>query len=380
MFLVNHMNKKLAKFALNFRYSFRPGKPVLIWRLVKIVLKSWFVKYKGLRYVDFSLDFACNLKCEHCFATALEDNDGARPKMTVKDYARVAEQSMELGAVNFSFQGGETLMVKNLEEIISACKPWRNVISVTTNGTLLTKERAIKLRRLGVDIVTISLDSSIASEHDKFRGGEAGVFDKAMRAIRNALDAGLNVTLGSVVTHDSLYSEGINGLFDLAKKLKIILVLIMPVPAGNWAGDKKILLTKDDLDYVKNLTESTPYIRTDFQSNFGDYGCGAAKEILYLTPYGDTLTCPFLHIGFGNVLAEPVSVIRDRALALPQFAGYHQKCLASTDEEFIEKYLSKTFHAEKSPMPWDEVFRDSPTSSKSPAGAKIKKSEVQTGL
>ncbi len=368
------MNKKLSRFALNFRYSFRPGKPALIWRLVKIVLKSWFGKYEGLRYVDFSLDFACNLKCEHCFATALEDNDGARPKMTVEDYARVAKESMALGAVNFSFQGGETLMVKNLEEIISACNPWRNVISVTTNGTLLTKQRAIKLRRLGVDIVTISLDSSIAEEHDKFRGGEAGVFEKAMRAIHNALNAGLNVTLGSVVTHDSLYSEGINGLFSLAKKLKVILVLIMPVPAGNWAGDKKILLTQADLDYIKNLTESTPYIRTDFQSNFGDYGCGAAKEILYLTPYGDTLTCPFLHIGFGNVLDEPVSVIRDRALALPQFAGYHQKCLASTDEEFIEKYLSKTFHAKKSPMPWDEVFRDSP------AVAKTEKSEVQTGL
>ena len=92
--------------------------------------------------------------------------------MDVPDYARVARQAMALGAVNFSFQGGEPLMFKKLPHIIRACRPERNVISVTTNGTLLTEERVEELKRIGVDILTVSLDSGIAEEHDRFRARE----------------------------------------------------------------------------------------------------------------------------------------------------------------------------------------------------------------
>jgi MoaA/NifB/PqqE/SkfB family radical SAM enzyme len=117
-----------------------------------------------------------------------------------------------------------------------------------------------------------------------------------------------------------------------------------------------MLLMPEDLAYLDEWTRRSPYLRTDFQANFGGYGCGAVKEILYLTPYGDVLPCPFLHISFGNVLEEPVNVIRNRALQNPYFAVYHQKCLVSTDEEFIEKYLSKTFGSEQLPLRWDCVF------------------------
>ena len=90
--------------------------------------------------------------------------------------------------------------------------------------------------------------------------------------------------------------------------------------------------------------------------NGSRHGCGAVKEILYLTPYGDVLPCPFLHISLGNALEESVKVIRQRALQNPYFAVYYQKCLASTDEEFIERYLSKTFEADQLPLRWDRVF------------------------
>lgn len=275
--------------------------------------------------------------------------------MTVDDYARVARECMRLGAVNLSFQGGEPLLFRNLGDIIAACQPTCNVISVTTNGTLLNQDRVADLKRLGVDILTISLDSAIAEEHDRFRG-VPGTFEKTMSGIRLALKEGLKVTLGTVVTHQTVRSEGITALINLAKKLKVVLYFIMPVPAGRWTGNRKMLLMPEDLVYIDELTRRSPYLRTDFQANLGSYGCGAVKEILYLTPYGDVLPCPFLHISLGNVFEESVATIRNRALRNPYFAVYYQKCLASTDEEFIERYLSKTFDAPQLPLPWDSVF------------------------
>jgi hypothetical protein len=37
-------------------------------------------------------------------------------------------------------------------------------------------------------------------------------------------------------------------------------------------------------------------------------------------------------------------------------ADYAQQCLASTDRDFMEKYLSRTFTAPSLPLPWHEVF------------------------
>lgn len=344
---------RVTEFALNFKYAFRPHKPLLLARLAGAAVKSYLLGRPPLRYVDFSIGFACNLHCEHCFATALKKR-GCR-RMTAEDYTRVAKECMQLGAVNFSFQGGEPLLFRDLGAIITACQPARNVISVTTNGTLLTEERVQALKRLGVDILTISLDSGIAAEHDRFRG-MSGAFEQTMAGIKLALKRGLRVTLGTVVTHQTVRSDGITALIRLAQELQVVLYFIMPVPAGRWTDNREMFLTPEDLAYVHDLTRRWRYIRTDFQANLGPYGCGAVKEILYLTPYGDVLACPFLHIALGNIFEEPIAVIRQRGLKNRYFATYHQKCLVSTDEEFIERHLSKTFGARELPLKWDAVF------------------------
>jgi MoaA/NifB/PqqE/SkfB family radical SAM enzyme len=344
---------RLAWYLVNFRYAFRPSKPLLTLRLANAVVRSSLLGQPRLRYVDFALDFKCNLHCEHCFATALAKPRGRR--MAVEDYRRVAREAMALGAVNFSFQGGEPLLLDDLGAIVSACAPERNVISVTTNGTLVTPERARRLRAMGVDILTVSLDSSIPEEHDRFRG-VPGTFDRTMAGIRAALDAGLRVSLGTVVTRQNLRSEGISGLLRLAERLGCLLYVILPARAGKWKGAQDVLLTEDDVRYVEDLTRRSRWVRTDFQANLGGYGCGAANEILYVSPHGDVLPCPFLHIAMGSVFEEPLRALRERALENSLFSSYHQRCLVSTDPEFFARHMSQTLSADQLPLPWRSVF------------------------
>lgn len=345
--------RSAAALLLNLRYAFRPRKPLLNLRLAREVTQRSVSRRPRLRYVDFAVDFACNLRCDHCFAESLRRED--RPRMGVEDYARAARACMRLGAVNFSFQGGEPLLFPDLAAIVASCRPERNLISVSTNGTLLTEARVEELVWMGVDILTVSLDSADAREHDRFRG-VPGSFQKTLAGILRALDAGMHVTLGTVVTHQSLHTPGIRGLVRLARQLRLILYMILPVPAGRWSGSREMLLTEADLSHIEDLTRRTPYVRTDLQANLGGYGCGAAKEILYLTPYGDVLACPFLHVSGGNVLEEPVDVIRQRMLASPWFARYHPRCLVSTDREFVDRVLSRTWGAAALPLAWEDVF------------------------
>ena len=136
------------------------------------------------------------------------------------------------------------------------------------------------------------------------------------------------------------------------------------------------MLTADDVAYIDRLTRESSFLRTDFQANLGPHGCGAVKEILYLTPYGDVLACPFMHIALGNIFEEAIAPIRARALRNPYFAQYHPSCLVSTDAAFIDKYLSKTFAAKALPMPWRDVFGElstppDPASDSHAAGEKL---------
>lgn len=334
----------LGKYLLNFRYAFRPGKPFLVLRLVITYLGIIFLRRKPLRYVDLAIGYACNLKCEHCFATALEKK--GRKEITPIEYHEIVKQAMKLGAVNFSFQGGEPTMYSTLLDFIKNTYPERNLISVTTNAALLDEEKILKLKKAGVDILTISLDSAVPEEHDRFRGAK-GTFEKTMNTIKLALKNGLNVTLGAVVSHQNVRSKGLIDLIKLAHRLNVVICLALATPIGEWENNEDIILTDGDRDYLYAMVKKYPLLRTDFQANFIHWGCGAIKEILYITPYGDVLPCPFIHCSVGNVFEENLKDIRNNALQNPYFDHYHHLCLAAEDKEFMEKY-SGSFYLQDS--------------------------------
>jgi MoaA/NifB/PqqE/SkfB family radical SAM enzyme len=303
-------------------------------------LGIFLLRRKPLRYVDLAIGYACNLKCEHCFATALGKK--GRKEMTPSEYHEIVKQAMKLGALNFSFQGGEPTMYSTLLDFIKNTFPKRNLISVTTNATLLNEEKILTLKKAGVDILTISLDSAVPEEHDEFRGVR-GTFEKTMKTIKLALTNGLNVTLGAVVSHQNVRSKGLIDLIELAHSLKVIIFLALATPIGEWENNEDIVLTDDDRKYLYELVKKYPLLRTDFEANFTQWGCGAIKEILYITPYGDVLPCPFIHCSVGNVFEESLKDIRDNALQNPYFDHYHHVCLAAEDREFMKENVGKFY-------------------------------------
>ena len=56
-----------------------------------------------------------------------------------------------------------------------------------------------------------------------------------------------------------------------------------------------------------------------------------------MTPYGDVMNCANMHVYFGNVIEEPLAVIRDRAIRNSPFGSYHA-CFLADDEDFMNIY------------------------------------------
>lgn len=138
----------------------------------------------------------CNLSCVHCYATAVHEKvpgelDTAEAKAFITNVA-------EFGAPVLLFSGGEPLARKDLFELAEFAKGKGLRLAMSTNGTLIDKEKAKEINRIGFAEVGISLDG-IGVNHDKFRGKE-GAFDSALTGIRNCVAEGIRVSMRMTIT------------------------------------------------------------------------------------------------------------------------------------------------------------------------------------
>lgn len=347
-------NKKLFKLYLILKYGLIWKKPVYLKRLFVIYLKIISrISKKGtvLRGVDFAINYTCNMRCEHCFdQTLIRDSK----QMAVEDYARAAKQAMKLGCAYFGFQGGELFLRKDYLDVIKATQPRKNRITVTTNGLLINEERIKQLKRAGVDYLNFSLDSGIAEEHDKFRGVQ-GSFNKTMQAMQLCKKLKMKFTINTTVSHQSIKTQGFEKVAAFATKNKVLINTLFAAPAGNWENNKDVLMTEDDKKYYLELRKKYPFMLRDLESGYYGWGCPAVKEVLYITPYGDVLGCPFIQVSLGNLLNQDLKTIRENGLKIKHFADYPDECLMAEDIGFINQYLSNINDNVQLPIPLNKM-------------------------
>ena len=312
-----------------------------------------FGKKELLRYVDICVDLKCNLTCQHCFA----ENFKTDKKLPLSDdeWKRIFDQCHDLGNLALAFTGGEPLLRKDLEELVQKTRVRETLIVVCTNGMLITKKRAQSLYEAGVDVFQISVESMVPEEHNEFRENKQA-WHKTMEGIDNALEAGIKVAIVPTVSHSNVRSEGFLDILTWAQEKKLMVNLALATPMGSWNARKDILLTEEDIKFINELVTKYPHVRRDFETNYFHRGCGAAKEKLYFTVFGDVLACPYMHISFGNVRNLKIAEIRQRMLSVDKLNSYYPQCLVAEDQQFIEGTLGKVFDKEDKVVDWKDVF------------------------
>lgn len=329
---------KPARLYYSVKYSFIWRKPRLVLRLVTSLLGVVVRGKRPLRYIDVNVGLDCNLHCAHCFAENFRLKDG-RP-LSDEEWRDVISQCRDLGATAIGFTGGEPLAYPRLFDLIRHAEPDRMLIAVVTNGTLLTRDMARRLKDAGVDVVQMSLDSGIGEEHDQFRGLR-GSFRETMQAFDNARRVGLRAAVVPTVSHNNIHSKGLQRLISWAKENRLLVNLSLAAPVGEWGGNTDCLLTEEDFRSLSELLMENGHVRRDFESNYWSKGCGAAIEKIYITCYGDVIPCPFMHISFGNVREHSIAEIRQKMLANQYLGRFHTKCLTAEDRGFMDRFLPK---------------------------------------
>src|SRR5208337_1568796 len=157
----------------------------------------------------------CNLKCLHCYAQATA---GPAPdELSPQAALDLLRDLKDFGAPVVLFSGGEPLLRPDLFELVdwTVAHDMRAVIS--TNGTLISRDLAWRLKDLGLSYVGISLDGT-AEVHDRFRG-KSGSFAAAMTGVRHCQEMGLKVGLRFTVSR--LNYRELPAIFDLVEEYQL---------------------------------------------------------------------------------------------------------------------------------------------------------------
>jgi GTP 3',8-cyclase len=184
----------------------------------------------GLR---MALTSRCNLRCIYCHHEGdAVHKDEISPEMA----AALAKAAFELGMHSIKFTGGEPLMRKDLEDLLSRM-PEGLKLSLTTNGIFLA-DRAASLADSGLDRVNVSLDSLNPETYRSITGSKEGDLERVLEGIEAAKDAGLlPIKLNTVVLRDN--EMEIPQLIDFSRRHGVILQLIelMDINGIGISGD-----------------------------------------------------------------------------------------------------------------------------------------------
>ena len=131
----------------------------------------------------------CNLQCRHCYAAGQPEAEGK--ELNTEQWKKIIDSLKSAGVPQVTFTGGEPTLRRDLVEL-AAYSRWF-VTRLNTNGILLTPDLCRELYEASLDSVQITLYSWDSGIHDSLVGRKGGFYGTT-EGIRNALNAGLNVT------------------------------------------------------------------------------------------------------------------------------------------------------------------------------------------
>ena len=196
--------------------------------------------------IVWNVTYQCNLRCKHCYENAGQK----RPELSTDEAKQVLDKLSNLSGIGLpalSFSGGEPLARKDFFELAAYAKKRVGYLSIASNGTLITRDNAKRIKDVGVDYVEISIDGATPGVHDSFRG-IPGAFERAMDGVRNSLEEGVDTCIATVLHRDNVHE--LEKLVGLSKQLGTRFMHFNYIPTGRAKSHVEMDLTPNQRHHV----------------------------------------------------------------------------------------------------------------------------------
>jgi len=196
---------------------------------------------RPIRDLRISVTDRCNFRCTYCMPKEVFGRDFAfldrAELLSFEEIARLVQLFVREGVQKIRLTGGEPLLRRDVEHLVTMLARIRGVqdIALTTNGSLLTREKAFALRDSGLNRITVSLDSLDDAVFRRMNDVNFPV-ERVLEAIDAASDAGLTPIKIDVVVKRGENDESIVEMASRFRGTGHILRFIEYMDVGNTNG------------------------------------------------------------------------------------------------------------------------------------------------
>ncbi|WP_245590427.1 heme b synthase [Aneurinibacillus terranovensis] len=292
-------------------------------------------KKNQLRLIFWELTEGCNLKCVHCRATAQPQRNP--DELSTEEAFRMIDEIAGFANPIIILTGGEPLYRPDIFEIAGYATSKGLRIALASNGTLINEEMAKKIKKAGVQRVSISLDGARQETHDQFRGIH-GAFQTALNGARHLVNQGVPIQFNTTITtHNVQEIEQVMQLALDEKATALHLFMLVPVGCGaqlsatqmipaaeyervlNWFYDQSLKVPLE-----LKATCAPHYFRIMRQRAKAEgiqvtskthgmaamtKGCLAGTGVCFLSHKGIVQPCGYLPVEAGNIRRQTIQEI-----------------------------------------------------------------------
>lgn len=259
----------------------------------------------------FELLPLCNMNCDMCFIRlSKKEMDQVGRLRTVDEWLKLAEEMKRAGTLFLLLTGGEPMLYSHFIELYQGLRKLGMIITINTNGTMITEEIANVLAADKPRRVNITLYGSSNETYAKLCHNPQG-FDQAMRGIQLLKERHIDIKLnGSIVPENE---DEIDDLIEISKQLDLYLKMdtymypshrerCLPFDqqsrlSAKKAGQKAIEIKRKQKtdeefhDYCHRMLEK---LNHEPQETFDSINCRAGKSAFWVTWYGKMTPCIFM--------------------------------------------------------------------------------------
>ena len=286
------------------------------------MMKNIFDKYnRPVRDLRISVTDRCNFRCTYCMPKEVYGEAFKfLPREELLDFdeiEKIAKSFAALGVTKIRLTGGEPLVRKNIEDLISKLSRIKGIedIAMTTNGYLL-EPKIDSLLEAGLNRITVSLDAIDEITFKKMSDQDFDV-NKVLSAIETANKKGFDQIKINCVVQKDVNEHSILDLINYTKGSNNIVRFIEYMDVGNLNGWElsQVVSIKDILEIIEKEYKVKPleenyqgevakrYILEDYSTEFGFISsvskpfCSTCTRAR-ITMDGKLVTCLFANGGF----------------------------------------------------------------------------------
>jgi radical SAM protein with 4Fe4S-binding SPASM domain len=240
------------------------------------------------------LNNKCITDCVYCYAN--KDYKVKNPLSTEKILLLIKEAN-DIGVLSFDMNGGEVMLHKDWDIIVSELLKYNFVPQISTKVPL-TEEQIKRLKDIGIKRIQVSIDAWDAATLSKVLGVKEPYFDKLKEMLQLLEKYDIKVAIKSVITKFNQDLKGIEALLNnLVKYSNIVNISVAPGECSLYKrGECGFVNYRTPLEEWNKISEFISTFAMNFKINISSQGC-ITNDIVFnnvedkATAFGNRALC-----------------------------------------------------------------------------------------